>query len=310
MTIFVRRQLRFANLLFFIFVSAPAVAQEECIGFDDDALRLSCYDRVFGRQDLVESQNTVAEEALPDETTAEIPSAFLVALSKKSAIDLIEAIENAGNFGGLKDETRIEAIDIILNYVRPLPASNAEANKAGYRALTALDPENPSYLQKATRYAAAIEEKRASILRRMRKDTDKFNGNVFYEHPNTPRYTDTRSYLSVYAGQNSGRVWLRMRLNYTSDSWLFIQNAALNIDGETVNLPHSDWKRDNDSEIWEWIDVTVDAKLREILKKIAASESTVVRFNGRQYYNNATIREADKQVIRDMFLVEEVLRNQ
>ena len=52
-----------------------------------------------------------------------------------------------------------------------------------------------------------------------------------------------------------------MRLNYTNDSWLFVENAALNIDGETVRLPYLDWKRDNDSEIWEWIDVSVDTYL-------------------------------------------------
>ncbi|MBT8167627.1 hypothetical protein [Falsiruegeria litorea] len=302
--------MRIIGLILIFTISTPAAAQEECVGFDDDALRLSCYDRAFGRQDLDESQSSSSEEVLSVTTTAEIPSALLDALSKKSAVDLIEAVESADSLEGLQDEMRIEAIDIILSYVRPLPASNAEANRDGYRALAALDPSDPNYKQKANQYAAAVEKKRASILRRMKKQTDEFNGNVFYEHPNTPRYTDTRSYLAVYAGQNGGRVWLRMRLNYTSDSWLFVENAALNIDGETVRLPYMDWKRDNDSEIWEWIDVTVDANLRATLEKIAASKSTIARFNGRDYYDNVTIRESDKQVIRDMFLVEEVLKSE
>lgn len=101
-----------------------------------------------------------------------------------------------------------------------------------------------------------------------------------------------------------------MRLNYTNDSWLFVENAALNIDGEIVRLPYLDWERDNDSEIWEWIDVSVDPDLRSILEKIATSKSTIVRFNGRQYYDNVTIRERDKQVIREMLWVEEVLKSQ
>ncbi|MDE4173015.1 hypothetical protein PXK01_02555 [Phaeobacter sp. PT47_59] len=302
--------MRIARLILIFTISTPAAAQEDCVKIGDDAVRLSCYDRAFGRQDLDQSQSSSSEEVLSASTSDEISPALLDALSKRSAVHLIEAVESSDSLDGLQDKMRIEAINIILNYVRPLPASNAEANRDGYSALAALDPSDPTFKQKANRYAAAVEEKRTSILRRMKKETDEFNGNVFYEHPNTPRYTDTRSYLAVYAGQNSGRVWLRMRLNYTNDSWLFVQNAALNIDGETVRLPYMDWKRDNDSEIWEWIDVTVDADLRSTLEKIAASKSTIVRFNGRQYYDNVTIREADKQVIRDMFLVEEILKSE
>ena len=227
-----------------------------------------------------------------------------------SAVDLIEAVESAESLDSLPDEMRVKAIDIIFSYVRPLPASNAEANRNGYAALAQLDPSNSAYKQSAERYAAAIEENRTSILRRMKKRTDEFNGNVFCEHPNTPRYVDTRSYIAVYIGQNEGRVWLRMRLNYTSDSWLFVENAAFNIDGETIRLPYTDWKRDNDSEIWEWIDVPIDADLRATLEKISVSKSTIVRFNGQQYYDNVTIRETDKQVIRDMFLVEEILKSE
>lgn len=302
--------MRIAGLILILTISSPVAAQEECVGLDDAALRLSCYDRAFGRQDLKESQSSSTEEVLSVTTTTETEPAFLDALTKKSAVDLIEAVKSADSLDGLQDEMRTDAIDIILSYVRPLPASNPEANRDGYSALAALDPSDPIYSEKANRYAAAVKEKRASILRRMKKDTDEFNGNVFYEHPNTPRYTDTRSYLAVYAGQNGGRVWLRMRLNYTNDSWLFVEDAALNIDGETVRLPYFDWKRDNDSEIWEWIDVTVDASLRVTLEKIAASKSTIVRFNGQKYYENVTIRESDKQVIRDMFLVEEVLKSE
>lgn len=50
----------------------------------------------------------------------------------------------------------------------------------------------------------------------------------------------------------------------------------------------------------------VDDDLRRLVERIANSKKTVIRFNGRQYYDNVTIREQDKTIIRDMFTFEEV----
>ena len=110
-----------------------------------------------------------------------------------------------------------------------------------------------------------------------------------------------------YIGQKEDRVWMRFVVHYTNDSWLFIQSASLNIDGEIVRLPFDDWDRDNDSEIWEWADATVTDSLRDILRRVANSDTTVIRFNGRQYYDNVTVPRKDKEAISDMFLLEEIL---
>lgn len=179
-------QRRIASLLLVFFIPTPVFAQEECVGFDDDALRLSCYDRAFGRQELVESQSSNPKENLSVTTNADIPPALLDALSNKSAVDLINAVKTADDLDGLQDEVRSEVIDIILGYVRPLPASNSEANRDGYFALAALDPSNPTYAQKADRYAAAVEEKRTSILRRMKNRPTTLTA-TFFMNTQTPR---------------------------------------------------------------------------------------------------------------------------
>ncbi|WP_353476820.1 hypothetical protein PVT71_28590 (plasmid) [Salipiger sp. H15] len=45
------------------------------------------------------------------------------------------------------------------------------------------------------------------------------------------------------------------------------------------------------------------------MTKIANSKEAVVRFNGQQYYDDVKITERDKQILRDMFVVEEVLKS-
>ena len=108
-------------------------------------------------------------------------------------------------------------------------------------------------------------------------------------------------------GENAGKIIMRFQLHYTSDSWLFIDSARAKIDGEFVNIPMGDWKRDNDTEIWEWSDVVLNDNLRTIAERIANSRETIIRFEGRQYYDDMTVRSSDKQAILDVFSAEQAL---
>lgn len=221
---------------------------------------------------------------------------------------LITAILGTGNLDLLTAQERQTAEKRIIAYVKPLPASQAEDNRDGYAALARLDPENATYSTKAQRYADKIKDKRRSIVKRMKKNTDKFRGITFYHHPSEPRYSDTRSYVLPYVGEKEGTVAMRFVVHYTGDNWLFIQNAKFNIDGEIVPLRASKWDRDNDSEIWEWADLSDTPETRRLMVKIANSKETIIRFEGRTYYDNVTVRNSDKQAIKDMFLLEEVLK--
>ncbi|WP_027234133.1 hypothetical protein [Leisingera caerulea] len=247
-----------------------------------------------------------ASSAAQPGTVSTVPYSFRKALQDKNGQKVTRALLKDSFADQLTAEQRAAAEELVLAYVKPLPASNAQANFDGYRALSLLRPDHAAYQQKSHQYEQAVRSKRAAIAKRLRRETDEFNGTTWLTHPNEPRYMDTRPYLSVYAGEKNGEVWLRMRLVYTSDSWLFVERASFNIDGKIVPLRGASWKRDNDSEIWEWADMRVDDDLRRLLERIASSKKTVVRFNGRQYYDNVTIREKDKQIIRDMFIFEEV----
>ncbi|MEY8800204.1 hypothetical protein AB9K35_07800 [Leisingera sp. XS_AS12] len=248
----------------------------------------------------------VTDSAAQPGTVSTVPYSFRKALQDKNGQKLTQVLLKDSFADQLTAEQRAAAEELVLAYVKPLPASNAQANFDGYRALSLLRPDQAVYEQKSQQYEQAVRNKRAAIAKRLRRETDEFNGTTWLTHPNEPRYMDTRSHLSVYAGEKDGKVWLRMRLVYTADTWLFVKSAMFNIDGRIVPLVDAEWKRDNDSEIWEWVDVIIDDDRRNLLELIANSKKTVVRFEGRQYYDNVTIREKDKQIIRDMFTFEEI----
>lgn len=241
---------------------------------------------------------------------------ILAALSQVEnlGVDVDELITLTINAKDLQDlgptvVGRIEAE--ILIFTKPLPASDTEANMSGYAALANLRPENATYSQKRDGYAKALRQEKLAILNEYRSETDDFNGITWFKHKSQPRYTDIRPFVSLYLGQKEGqKPILRFVLNYTADSWLFVESAQINIDGTIVDIPSSNWQRDNDSEIWEWIDEYANERYIELAKKISKSKKAVVRFNGKQYFDNYTVKDADREVLRDGLLAFEVMSSE
>lgn len=158
------------------------------------------------------------------------------------------------------------------------------------------------------RYERAVEAERAQLDRiarqlegRLVRTTAAFDGSSWARHPSSPRYQDTRDYITLYLIESgTGQKSMELFVNYTSrDGWLFVQNASINIDGETARLPISQWFRDNDTEIWEFGSVRGDTSLA-LARRIAAAERVVIRFNGQQFYDDYVVSETDRRVIREM----------
>jgi len=90
---------------------------------------------------------------------------------------------------------------------------------------------------------------------------------------------------------------LRLKFQYTSDDWLFIERAILMIDGEKYTVT-GNWERDNNSDIWEWLDLSVEENELLILEKLVNSKDAKVRYEGRQYHNDRTISSKEKSIIK------------
>lgn len=140
------------------------------------------------------------------------------------------------------------------------------------------------------------KDKAEKALKSFKKSEDEFKGNAFYRDPRTPYYAN-RNFIYPYIGQKGDNYWLRLKLQYASDNWLFINKGILLIDGEQYTINGS-WERDNDSEIWEWLDMQVGTNERIILDRLANSISAKVRYEGRQYHNDRTITSKEKSIIK------------
>lgn len=198
----------------------------------------------------------------------------------------------------VSEEGRQRIETALVERVGPLPASQALDNFYGYRALASLRPDNPAYKEK---HAAYRESATRGALARLQVKEDKLEGVRFYSHPNSPRFLNSRSAVYPYIGRKGeDRFWLRLKIQYAASDWLFVQQVLVYVDGNRLVLHEGRFDRDNNTEIWEWVDIAPDAGTIAILQRIASSKEATLRFVGNQYRKDVTISAADKRAIRDI----------
>jgi hypothetical protein len=140
------------------------------------------------------------------------------------------------------------------------------------------------------------KEKAELDLKSFKKSEDEFKGTAFYTDKRAPNYAN-RNFIYPYIGREGDRYWLRLKFQYASDDWLFINKGILLIDGEQFTITGS-WERDNNSGIWEWLDMQVGTNERIILDRLANSKDAKVRYEGTQYHNDRTITSKEKSIIK------------
>lgn len=199
---------------------------------------------------------------------------------------------------------------VMLQHVKPLPASKAETNLLGYEFLLTIRPDNAVYASKVATYQAALEQSRIDAVARLKRSNDKVENVTWYKHPNQPRYTNSRSTTYLYIGQrNSDASWLRMVVQYTSSDWLFVERVIAWHDGVKETLVSGNFERDNNSTVWEWTDVLPSDYQLEVLKSLANAKEAILRFEGMQYRKDVTMSAGDKRAILEMLEAYDVLKS-
>lgn len=208
------------------------------------------------------------------------------------------------------------ALEAALNaYVAPIPAARAQQNLTAYQALTRVNPDEPRYSERIARYESALEAEQAQLERtarqlegRLIRTVAEFDGSSWARHPSSPRYQDIRNYVTLYLLESSGgQQRLELFINYTSrNSWLFVESASINIDGQVRRLTVPRWFRDNDSEIWEYGSI-LGTEAISIARDIAEADRAVIRFYGRQYHDDYVVSDTDKRVLREILAMWEVI---
>lgn len=230
----------------------------------------------------------------------ESADAELKKLQAKQVSDLIAAIGKVTLDSGSK-------IDAAQDAYNALPAD--------IKALV----ENASVLtDAATAYKDLRLAQANKMLSGMRLDNDPVRGIKFYYPKAFPYYAsygywgaDVRCFALPYLGVQGDNVWLRLVCDYTADDWIFFKKITFAVDEARYyrTFSYFDVTRDNaNGDIWEYVDMEVGESEIEILWAIANSKTTIIRFEGDDYYDDFTVSANDKKAIKEMLTVYEALK--
>jgi hypothetical protein len=139
------------------------------------------------------------------------------------------------------------------------------------------------------------EEKRiASALTKMIKKTDKIEGIDWYRDKSSPSYNNQNGFFLYIGKRGNESPWMRLRIQYYSDDWLFINSFIVVADGKRFERNQVKFDRDHGSSIWEWYDENLTESDLQMIRAIIESKEAVIRFHGQKYKNDKIITASQK----------------
>ena len=147
------------------------------------------------------------------------------------------------------------------------------------------------------------------LRKHMRSKVDEVEGIKWIEDKSTPQYIHGKM-CYVYLGQKEQRIWPRFVLGFQKDGWIFFQNIIFNIDEkrEELTLNYFDVSRDHSQGIiWEKIDLYGIDHLG-LIRRIVNSKKTLIRFSGKQYHYDFEVSKKQKDAIKRVIRLYELMR--
>lgn len=156
----------------------------------------------------------------------------------------------------------------------------------------------------------AEQQRLANATSKLKTSYDDIKGITWYYDKSTPRYNNSNSFHLYMGKQATGAPWLRLKITYTADDWLFIQSYIIKTDKQTyeVNTNYGDVETHiDDGAIEEWYDVSLNEHDYNMIKDIISSSSSKLRYVGKQYYKDRSITGSEKQALKNILNAYEAL---
>lgn len=156
------------------------------------------------------------------------------------------------------------------------------------------------------------KQDRLKAVNKLKKSHDDIQDITWYKNPYFTHY-DNANLTSLYMGKSAYTIWLRLKMSYTGDDWIFFDNAYLSYDGHTREIvfdKYKDKKSDNSGGyVWEWIDVPVDYNDISFLKQMVNGKSVKMRLSGK-YSKTRNLSTNEIKAIKEMIMAYEVLKEE
>lgn len=147
-----------------------------------------------------------------------------------------------------------------------------------------------------------LKQQRLTSLNKLKKETDDVSGITWYRQSYFTHYNN-KNLTSIYMGQKDDSIWLRLRMSFEGDNWIFFEHAYLSYEGNTIEIAFDEYDEkesdNNGGSVWEWIDVQVTNDILKFLRNCMNSPEAKMRLSGK-YTKTRTLTENERKGIIDI----------
>lgn len=272
---------------------------EDAINAIPQPVTAECADAV---SDALELYARSSDDVKAYVSNVDVLTAAQTALEDISVQNAIDAIDQIGDVS-INSQNLIDAASAAYQKV----PTDRRVDITNYNVLT----ESVGKLNQLKKDAADAAGKAA--ISKLKKSTDEVEGITWYEPSCMPTYTNSRCYVLPYIGERGGTYWLRCKVDYAANDWVFFDHIIINIDGEkrdTISFGYSDVTRSTyvGAKLCEVADFAPTTNQVNLLRDISTSKKTIIRFEGSDYHYDMTVSDKDKQGIKEVLDAYEYLK--
>jgi len=139
-------------------------------------------------------------------------------------------------------------------------------------------------------------------VKQMRSEKDQVTNYNFLEDKSSPTNWADSFYLYIITKEGY-EPSLRFYVSYYGSNWIFWSNLTLNIDGDIYEVNAKGVKHDNNSMVYEWLDVLPTDSQLLIIAMVANSRSTLVRLEGDSYKHDFEVGPTQKKALLNVLAV-------
>jgi hypothetical protein len=124
---------------------------------------------------------------------------------------------------------------------------------------------------------------------------------TFWIHGKSGKQVGNVTYC--YIGQKRDKIWIRFRLDYFEDDWVFMDKVDFFADGETYNIYVEDRKTKvmgGGNGIHEWFDILPSESFIDYLLNASKAEDFKYRLSGRENSYKRTVSRAEKLALNEI----------
>jgi hypothetical protein len=139
-------------------------------------------------------------------------------------------------------------------------------------------------------------------INKMAIKKDDFTGYTWYQDKSSPNYTNVNGFY-IYFGEKGGNQTLHLVIQYHGNGWLFIESYAILVDKKIKNIDANYFDINRDMRglgVSEWYDLVLGQREILIIEAIIKSEESIIRYSGKQYYDERIITNEEKQALKNV----------